>query len=206
MSSSFYRYRTLTATKRDHEQRYRYLPTAHLFDEREGRQWELAKIMADLERDQESWAHPAETVSYALTALEDINSELDRRQRLRFAQGSPEWPKENPQQLEAMKSLANEMKQLWSVEDFCRQILSMPLQRQGSHLVWTCPVPDHHEATASFKISPEKNVWYCHGCNRGGDLFTLIGYSQGLDRFSEQLEWLTNISGQLMTKEIRHAG
>ncbi len=206
MSSSFYRYRTLTATKRDHEERYRYETTAKLLKEREGRQWQIAKIMADLECDQESWSYPAETVSYALTALEDLNAELDRRQQLRFAQGSPEWPKKNTRQLEAMKSLTNEMKRLWSVEDFCRQILSMPLQRQGSHLVWTCPIPDHHEATPSFKISPEKNVWYCHGCNRGGDVFTLIGYSQGLDRFGDQLEWLANISSRLMAEEVSHAG
>ena len=206
MSTSFYRYRTLTATKRDHEERYRYETTAKLLKEREGRQWEIAKIMADLDRDPTSWEFPAETLAYALTALEDLNTELDRRQRLRFSQGSPVWPQKDSRNLDAMKSLAAEMKLLWPVEDFCRQVLNMPLVRRGKHLTWTCPIPDHHEATPSFKISPDKNVWYCHGCNRGGDIFSLVGFSQGLDLFGEQLEWLADLSARYLSQGATHVG
>lgn len=206
MTNSFYRYRTFTATKRDHEERYRYEITAKLLEESEGRQWEITKIMADLDREPTSWEFPAETLAYALTALEDLNTELDRRQRLRFSHGSPAWPQKDSRNLDAMKSLAVEMKLLWPVEDFCRQVLNMPLVRRGKHLTWTCPIPDHHEATPSFKISPDKNVWYCHGCNRGGDIFSLVGFSQGLDLFGEQLGWLADLSARYLSQEVTHVG
>lgn len=41
------------------------------------------------------------------------------------------------------------------------------LNRHGSSLVGLCPF--HSERTPSFSVSPQKNVYHCFGCCRGGD-------------------------------------
>src|SRR5215217_1165539 len=56
------------------------------------------------------------------------------------------------------------------------------LRRRGAEWVGHCPLPDHEDKTPSFAANPEKNVWYCHGCHRGGDVVALArlawGYSE----------------------------
>lgn len=46
------------------------------------------------------------------------------------------------------------------------------LKRAG--LYWKGHCPFHHEKTASFTVSPHKGIFYCFGCNSGGDLITFI--------------------------------
>ncbi len=41
------------------------------------------------------------------------------------------------------------------------------LTRKGSSLMGLCPF--HSERTPSFSVSPQKNVYHCFGCRRGGD-------------------------------------
>ncbi len=57
------------------------------------------------------------------------------------------------------------------------------LQRIGAEWTGRCPLPDHEDKTPSFTANPEKNVWFCHGCLRGGDVVKLAalawGYSEG---------------------------
>ncbi len=56
------------------------------------------------------------------------------------------------------------------------------LRRIGVEWVGRCPLPDHEDKTPSFTANPEKNLWYCFGCVRGGDVVELArlawGYSQ----------------------------
>lgn len=46
--------------------------------------------------------------------------------------------------------------------------------RTGSRqeLVGLCPL--HHEARPSFYVNAAKNLFYCHGCGRGGDLIRFV--------------------------------
>lgn len=36
-----------------------------------------------------------------------------------------------------------------------------------------CPLPDHEDHSRDFRIS--ERGWYCHGCNRGGDIYEFAG-------------------------------
>ncbi len=46
------------------------------------------------------------------------------------------------------------------------------LKRIGNYLKGKCPF--HHERTASFTVSPNKGIFYCFGCQVGGDVLSFI--------------------------------
>lgn len=39
---------------------------------------------------------------------------------------------------------------------------------------YKCVCPFHKEKTASFSISPRKQIWHCFGCGKGGDSISLV--------------------------------
>ena len=61
------------------------------------------------------------------------------------------------------------------------------LKRAGSTYKGLCPF--HQEKTPSFTVEPAKKVWFCHGCQRGGSLFTFVEEVEGLS-FPEAVESL----------------
>jgi len=46
------------------------------------------------------------------------------------------------------------------------------LKRAGGYHKGTCPF--HHEKTASFTVSPDKQIFYCFGCHLSGDVISFI--------------------------------
>jgi DNA primase len=48
----------------------------------------------------------------------------------------------------------------------------VPLVKKGSRYWGLCPF--HNEKTPSFAVTPEKGVYYCFGCHKGGSLLTFI--------------------------------
>lgn len=52
-----------------------------------------------------------------------------------------------------------------------------------------CPLPGHSEKTPSFNIDIRKNLYYCYGCQRGGDVFKFLEEVEGLS-FMEALKEL----------------
>ncbi|HRN78184.1 MAG TPA: DNA primase [Candidatus Dependentiae bacterium] len=46
------------------------------------------------------------------------------------------------------------------------------LKQAGGY--WKGHCPFHHEKTASFTVSPHKEIFYCFGCHVGGDVITFI--------------------------------
>ncbi len=66
------------------------------------------------------------------------------------------------------------------------------LHRAGRELSGLCPF--HPEKTPSFTVSPERQVWYCHGCHQGGDLFKFIEQIERID-FRQALELLADRAG-----------
>jgi DNA primase len=69
------------------------------------------------------------------------------------------------------------------VEDFVQ------LKRRGSNYVGLCPF--HNEKTASFMVSPGKNIFKCFGCNRGGGTIQFIMEHEKYS-FPESLRYLAS--------------
>jgi DNA primase len=63
------------------------------------------------------------------------------------------------------------------------------LKPAGKDLVGRCPFPDHKEKTPSFHVSPDKQVYHCFGCKKGGNVFTFLQQFQGMG-FPEAIEYL----------------
>lgn len=72
----------------------------------------------------------------------------------------------------------------------------------GRKLRGLCPF--HQEKTPSFYVDPEKQLYYCYGCQEGGDLFRLV---QVLDRleFGEAVELLARRAGVVL-EAVAHGG
>ncbi len=52
------------------------------------------------------------------------------------------------------------------------------LKRSGSNLFGLCPF--HGEKTASFSVSPDKGIYYCFGCHKGGSVINFMMEIEGL--------------------------
>lgn len=61
------------------------------------------------------------------------------------------------------------------------------LKRQGVNYTGCCPF--HHEKTASFTVSPAKNIYKCFGCGKGGDPVNFLQEHESLS-YVEALRWL----------------
>jgi DNA primase len=61
--------------------------------------------------------------------------------------------------------------------------------RAGAHSEFVGLCPLHEETHPSFYVNPRKNLFYCHGCGRGGDLIRLVELSQHLS-FRQSVAYL----------------
>ena len=52
------------------------------------------------------------------------------------------------------------------------------LRRSGSNLFGLCPF--HGEKTASFSVAPDKGIYYCFGCHKGGGVINFMMELEGL--------------------------
>ena len=51
-------------------------------------------------------------------------------------------------------------------------------KRRGRNLVGLCPF--HGEKTASFSVAPDKGIYYCFGCHKGGGVINFLMEVEGL--------------------------
>jgi DNA primase len=69
------------------------------------------------------------------------------------------------------------------------------LQKAGRDLKGLCPF--HQEKTPSLYVSPEKQLWHCYGCQKGGDHFTFIQDIEHVD-FKGALRLLAEKTGVIL--------
>ena len=62
------------------------------------------------------------------------------------------------------------------IEDVVGQYVN--LKRSGSNLFGLCPF--HGEKTASFSVAPDKGIYYCFGCHKGGSVINFEMEFEGL--------------------------
>ena len=62
------------------------------------------------------------------------------------------------------------------IEDVVGQYVS--LRRSGANMFGLCPF--HGEKTASFSVAPDKGIYYCFGCHKGGGVINFQMEMEGL--------------------------
>ena len=67
-------------------------------------------------------------------------------------------------------SFLDELNNRNPIEDVVGQYVS--LTRKGSNLFGLCPF--HSEKTPSFSVAPDKGIYYCFGCHKGGGAINFI--------------------------------
>ncbi|MBT3455963.1 DNA primase [bacterium] len=71
-------------------------------------------------------------------------------------------------------NLFNFIKSQLSITDVVSEYVS--LRKAGTYLKGSCPF--HHEKDASFTVSPDKGIFFCFGCQAGGDVITFISKTE----------------------------
>ena len=62
------------------------------------------------------------------------------------------------------------------IEDVVEQYVN--LKRSGANMFGLCPF--HGEKTASFSVAPDKGIYYCFGCHKGGGAINFMMELEGL--------------------------
>jgi len=77
------------------------------------------------------------------------------------------------------------------------------LRRSGSQYVGLCPF--HTESTPSFYVEPERKIWKCFGCERGGDLFDFVMLAEGCD-FPSALRIVSDLTDGVAAESAPQSG
>ncbi len=73
-------------------------------------------------------------------------------------------------------SFLDELIQRNPIEDVVGQYVT--LKRSGANMFGLCPF--HGEKTASFSVAPDKGIYYCFGCHKGGGAVNFMMEIEGL--------------------------
>ncbi len=71
-------------------------------------------------------------------------------------------------------------------------------KRSGSNRFGLCPF--HSEKTPSFSVSPDKQIYHCFGCGKGGGVINFIMEIESLS-FPEAVEFLAKRAGMTMPEQ-----
>jgi hypothetical protein len=142
---------------------YRTFDTRSLLSARELLSWDVS----DIDENPETWQYPDSSREFLVYQISLADSEIDRRKRLRRHPLSPSWP-------EPRVELAD-IKEAVDLEQFIERTAGVSFDHRGKRVWSACPLPGHMgDVTPSFCVTPEKQLWCCFGCHRGGDVFTFV--------------------------------
>jgi DNA primase len=84
----------------------------------------------------------------------------------------------------------------------------IPLKRAGANFTALCPF--HKEKTPSFNVNPQKQIFHCFGCHKGGDVFTFvkeyenIGFVDAMRRLADRAKIEMEFDTAPGAQESRH--
>ena len=87
-----------------------------------------------------------------------------------------------------------------AIEDVIAHFVT--LKRKGSSF-WAC-CPFHGEKTPSFHVHPERQIYYCFGCQRGGNVFRFLMDKEGM-AFPEAVHWCADRLGMDLDRYLEIA-
>lgn len=97
-------------------------------------------------------------------------------------------------------SETEEIKSRLDIVEVIREYI--PVKAAGASFQALCPF--HNEKSPSFTISPDKQVWHCFGCGRGGDVFSFVMEKESLN-FPEALRLLAKKAGVTLKERDRES-
>lgn len=91
--------------------------------------------------------------------------------------------------------LENLKEQISAVDVFSKYV---KLERRGHDWFGRCPF--HSEKTGSFKVDPDRGLFYCFGCGAHGDVIKFVMETEKMS-FMEAVKYLANMYGMEVPKE-----
>jgi DNA primase len=76
------------------------------------------------------------------------------------------------------------------------------VKRSGRSFMAVCPF--HEEKTPSMSVDQARGLYHCFGCGKGGDVFSFVQETQGID-FADSLELLARRAGITLVRDAADA-
>jgi len=76
------------------------------------------------------------------------------------------------------------------------------VKRSGRSFMAVCPF--HEEKTPSMSVDQARGLYHCFGCGKGGDVFSFVQETQGID-FADSLEMLARRAGITLVRDAADA-
>lgn len=98
-------------------------------------------------------------------------------------------------------SPAEEIKNKLDIVEVIREYIQV--KAAGANFQALCPF--HREKSPSFVISPDKQIWHCFGCGKGGDVLSFVQEIEALS-FPDTLRMLAPKAGVVLTQQFPEKG